>query len=220
MKKICAHCKQPFEPKGPQAICSRPACREFHKKQGAARDKLKHQKFNKKNPKPKVVRICVQCGKPRPSTQSHRTEVCAAKKCVAWWRGIELPRRKAARAKIGFAAYKERLKAKGITLHFDKKAKAEKQAVEKQVMKKISLPKRLLVEEEFCQAVFEREELERKKFNGKKCIDCRKKLRGDESIRCKICLKAVTRFCETTRTDGAYSETSYGGRTFGDHVRD
>ena len=219
MKKICAHCKQPFESKGPQAICSRPACREFHKKQGAARDKLKHQKFNKKNPKPKVVRICVQCGKPRPSTQSHRTEVCAAKKCVAWWRGIELPRRKAARAKIGFAAYKERLKAKGITLHFDKKAKAEKQAVEKQVMKKISLPK-IIGTPEFCQAVFELEEKERKKFTGKLCRVCGKKLRVTQKYFCAEHFVSATRVADTHMLEGNYSEASAPGRTFAGHVRD
>ena len=208
----CTHCKQLFEPKGPQAICNRPDCREYHKQLGVARDKAKHLR-NRNKPKP--VRLCIKCGMPRPPKQSFRTEVCAGKVCQKWWRKTELPRRKAVRDKIAFANHTARLKGKGTTEHFDRKEK-----IEKRVVKKISLPKRLLVEEEFCQAVFEREELERKKFNGKKCIDCRKKLRGDESIRCKICLKAVTRFCETTRTDGAYSETSYGGRTFGGHVRD
>jgi len=147
-------------------------------------------------------------------------EVCAGKVCQKWWRKTELPRRKAVRNKIAFANHTARLKGKGTTEHFDRKEK-----IEKRVVKKISLPNSISAYDKgdpffFSQAIYEAQEKERKKLNGRKCRVCGKKLKGIEWYFCKEHAIAATGLATTSRTDGAYNEASEGGRVFGGQGRE
>lgn len=159
----CKKCKGPLT--GRQVkYCGKVKCQEA--KLEARRERSRRQQASvraaslEKNP-----RFCDYCGKAYTILDNLKIPVCHRKACTDWWSGEKFKRKKRLQEKY-------RKEKRYVGRNHGTKA-------ESAVASPIG---------SWNHASFVAEQRKASKPNGRKCVVCRKGLKGDEKFRCKACL--------------------------------
>jgi hypothetical protein len=196
-KRVCKYCLIDITDKWPvlKTICTKEACREKHYRDVLLDKKARASKAYIKKKKSKIKnKTCLRCRKKIPVEQDIRRPICLDPACIEWWNNKRETRRLEVRTKW----YKNKVQKN------KSKPKPKKKIV------KFSLPLKIKPEDYFDQEMFEKQQAEFNKPNGRTCEypSCNKKLFGNYR---KLC--PMHNQINEQKADGILWDTaSVGGR--------